>query len=138
MCLPIFMAMAAMMPWVWSGVEMVTASILSPISSKSLRKSLKVLALGCLVAAALRLLESTSHRATISPPALYEASMSDEPLPVHPMEATRIFSLAPLTWAVMTWGKARVLAATVPLLSRVRREVGLDCWDGCLDCAGMG
>jgi hypothetical protein len=45
---------------------------------------------------------STSQRATTCAPASTHCSESLAPFPPTPIEATRILSLAPLTWAVMT------------------------------------
>src|SRR5438128_2059502 len=45
------------------------------------------------------------------------------PLPPHPIQATRILSLAPLAWALTMWGKAMVPAASAPARSRSRREL---------------
>ena len=81
--------------WVWSGVLTVKASILLPISSNILRKSVYFLASLNLPATPSSFLRSTSQMATILPnrPASLE---SLEPLPLTPTLAMANCSLAAL------------------------------------------
>ena len=130
-CLPIAIAITAAGAWVWSGVETVTASILSPMSASITRKSANFLASGANSSSRLFALSSLrlsmSQRATVW--ARSAASLeSDDPFPSIPMLAkfSRCMGLSAVAWRARTgdWGRRRARRPPRRRPRRRRRRTG--------------
>src|SRR5262249_28677535 len=99
----------------------VTASMLLPISSSILRKSLYFFALGYFSDALPSVPSSTSQRATTSP-CLEASAVSPPPLPPTPMQAKRMVSLGDfLSAALIGPAIQKLTPANAVVLRKSRR-----------------
>src|SRR6266850_7566145 len=120
--MPRSIAAVAATAWVWSGVEMVTASIPFSLSSMT-RKSLYCFALGNFSKVLAACFQSVSQRATMF--SLPQPSMSVAPFPPAPIAAILSFSLRdlyPERLIVVFRAKVLLAASKAALLIRNDRR----------------
>ena len=118
------MAAMAAAKWVWSGVEIETASMSLPSLSSMIRKSLNRGTFGNFLKALAARASSTSHIATRF--SLAASPSAYPPMPDTPTTATFIFFVLPGS-AIENLGSANALVAIAVDLTKLRRFIYLVC-----------